>query len=281
MKITTDWHIHTKCSCDSACMEFETLVSDAKELGITDFGVSDHYHTILQEPDIAASRKEFDSTLERHPELRGHFHFGIETTLVSAWEADKIRRGEYTEPPIYGFRQGGPKNAPVIFDMDEEFLTKYGVEYFIAGMHWPMYCDTDVDSVLYEYHRQYMYAITHPFTDIVAHYQWYDTGVFPGVDNPFVPFDRVPQSMRDEIKSALLDTGVAFEVNAGFLDVPVLPDSYRDDYLGWVHDLQNSGVILSFGCDCHRPNLHACDVHEKYARLFDHYKIDTAKFWTL
>ena len=144
MKITTDWHIHTKCSCDSACMEFETLVLNAKELGITDFGVSDHYHTILQEPDIAASRKEFDSTLERHPELRGHFHFGIETTLVSAWEADKIRRGEYTEPPIYGFRQGGPKNAPVIFDMDEEFLTKYGVEYFIAGMHWPMYCDTDV-----------------------------------------------------------------------------------------------------------------------------------------
>lgn len=52
MAITSDWHIHTKCSCDSACMEFETLVAEAKRLGITDFGVSDHYHTRIQESGI-------------------------------------------------------------------------------------------------------------------------------------------------------------------------------------------------------------------------------------
>ena len=34
MAITKDWHIHTHCSCDSACMTFEDLVSEAKELGI-------------------------------------------------------------------------------------------------------------------------------------------------------------------------------------------------------------------------------------------------------
>ena len=32
MAITSDWHIHTKCSCDSACMEFEALVAEAKRL---------------------------------------------------------------------------------------------------------------------------------------------------------------------------------------------------------------------------------------------------------
>ncbi len=63
MAITSDWHIHTKLSCDSECIKYEDLVSQMKTLGITDFGVSDHYHTRIQEPDIAHSGKDFDKTL--------------------------------------------------------------------------------------------------------------------------------------------------------------------------------------------------------------------------
>ena len=31
MAIHSDWHIHTHCSCDGACMEFEALINDAKK----------------------------------------------------------------------------------------------------------------------------------------------------------------------------------------------------------------------------------------------------------
>ena len=219
MAITKDWHIHTHCSCDSACMTFEDLVSEAKELGITDFGVSDHYHTTIQESDIAASRREYEETLLRHSELKGHFHFGMEATLVSKWEAEKIARGEYDELPVYGFRSGGPKNAEVCFDFDEEFMEKYKIEYVIAGMHWPMYCDIDMESVVKEYHRQYMYAATHPFTDILAHYMWCDVHLFTNVwnikdfKNPLADFNVIPFSMKDELKAALKENNVAFELN--------------------------------------------------------------------
>ena len=38
MAIRSDWHIHTHCSCDGACMEYEALINDAPKYGITDFG---------------------------------------------------------------------------------------------------------------------------------------------------------------------------------------------------------------------------------------------------
>ncbi len=286
MAITTDWHIHTHCSCDSACMEFETLVEEAKKLGITDFGVSDHYHSRIQEADIAASRKEFEKTLKNHPELKGHFHFGIEATLMSKWEIEKIAKGEYTDLPVYGFRSGGPENAELIFDLDQEFLDKYKIEYFIAGMHWPMYCKTDKQSLLTEYHRQYMYCATHPFTDILAHYCWWDETLFkinwglPDAQNPFTYFSDISQTMRSELVAALKENNVAFELNT-FLFGDKNAESMRDEYLGFVADIQRSGVVISMGSDSHSPRLSdGCD-YKKCAEIFGHYGIDTSKFYCL
>ena len=272
MAITKDWHIHTHCSCDSACMTFEDLVSEAKELGITDFGVSDHYHTTIQGADIAASRMEYEETLLRHPELKGHFHFGMEATLVSKWEAEKIARGEYDELPVYGFRSGGPKNAEVCFDFDEEFMEKYKIEYVIAGMHWPMYCDIDTESVVKEYHRQYMYAATYPFTDILAHYMWCDVHLFTNVwnikdfKNPLADFNVIPFSMKDELKAALKENNVAFELN-NWLFNDNLGERFIASYLDWVSELQSSGIKIAFGSDNHSPNL---------KDLCDYKKIDQA-----
>lgn len=289
MSIASDWHIHTHCSCDSASMEFETLIQEAKELGIKDFGVSDHYHTrAIQEPDIAASRREFEAALEAHPELKGHFHFGIEATIISEWEIEKIRAGDYVgvkEAPTYGVRVGGPKNAPVTLDFDEEFLHHYGIEYVVSGVHWPMYCDTDRDSLLKEYHRQYMFAATHPYTTILAHYMWYDSGVIPNIwgikdaKNPFLDFSTVPLSMLDEIKAALLECNTAYELNF-YIFNPNLPDSFRDEYLGWVAEIQRSGVVLSIGSDCHAPHLKQVD-YNKANQACEHYGIDTSSFFCL
>ena len=284
MAITKDWHIHTHCSCDSACMTFEDLVSEAKELGITDFGVSDHYHTTIQEADIAASRREYEETLLRHPELKGHFHFGMEATLVSKWEAEKIARGEYHELPVYGFRSGGPKNAEVCFDFDEEFMEKYKIEYVIAGMHWPMYCDIDTESVVKEYHRQYMYAATHPFTDILAHYMWCDVHLFTNVwnikdfKNPLADFNVIPFSMKDELKAALKENNVAFELN-NWLFNDNLGERFIASYLDWVSELQSSGIKIAFGSDNHSPNLKDLCDYKKIDRACRKHGIKTDEFY--
>lgn len=286
MAITTDWHIHSKCSCDSACMDFEDLVQEAEKLGITDFGISDHYHTRLQEADIAASRMEYEKTLKRHPELSGHFHFGIEATIVSEWEVNKIAFGDYDKPPVYGFRTGGPENAPVVFDFDEEFIDKYNIEYVVAGMHWPMYCKTDLQSIIKEYHRQYMFAATNKYTDILAHYLWWDSTLFhnvwnlPDYKNPFMDFSVIPESMKNELKYALLENKVAFELN-GWLFSDNLPEQFVDSYLNWVSELQESGIKIAMGSDCHSSKLsNVCD-YNKIDKICEGYGIKSSKFFCI
>ncbi len=286
MAITSDWHIHTKYSCDSACMEFETLVSETKKLGITDYGVTDHYHTRLQEADIAASRKEYEATLKRHPELEGHFHFGIEATIISKWEVDIIARGEYKDPPIFGIRSGGPANAPVMFDFDEEFMEKYKIEYVVSGMHWPMYCATDLKSVLKEYHRQYMFAATHPYTRIMAHYLWWDENLFrnvwnlPDYENPFLDFSVISQSMRSELKAAMLENNVAFELNNCFFKYEY-PERFINSYFDWVSELQSSGIAISMGSDCHSKVLSGVCDYSKINEICMKHGIDTSAFLCL
>lgn len=289
MSITSDWHIHTHCSCDSACMEFETLVKEAKESGITDYGVSDHYHTRIQEADIAASRREYEKTLEKYPELKGHFHFGIEATIISKWEVEQIVKGNYVEDaetPKYGIRKGGPKNAPVMYDFDEEFLEKYKIDYVVGGMHWPMYCDTDKQSVAKEYHRQYMFAATHPATTILAHYLWWDAGLFknlwkiPDAVNPFLDLSIVSETMRSELRSALKENNVAFELNLSEVLSQTLPTSYKDEYLGFAADLQHNGIILSVGSDCHKAHLKDMD-YNRAEEVFRHYGINSSEFFCL
>lgn len=281
MMITSDWHIHTHCSCDSACMEFETLIQNAKDRGITDFGVSDHYHTRVNEPDIAASRKEYEAALAAHPELKGHFHFGIEATLVSQWEVDIIKQKLYRELPEYGMRVGGPENAPVIFDMDDEFMEKYKLDYVVAGMHWPMYCQLDQKSMVKEYHRQYMYAITHPYTTILAHYLWFDRSLFTGfynlnLPNPFADFSVIPQSMLDELKAAMLEYNTAFEINIpSFITAKHITDAFKDAYFSWAADLQSSGVALSIGSDIHGPSLPTKEAYADAECFLQKYGIDT------
>ena len=42
-KLTTDFHIHTEFSCDSACITYENLISELSKNCITDFGITDHF----------------------------------------------------------------------------------------------------------------------------------------------------------------------------------------------------------------------------------------------
>ena len=281
--ITTDWHIHTKYSCDGACMEFEDLIKDAKQIGITDFGVSDHYHSRIQEADIKASRNAYERALEKYPELNGHFHFGIEASVMSEWEINKIKTGDYSELPVYGIRVGGPKNSPAVYDFDDELIEKYNIEYVIGGVHWLLYCDSDKESVIKEQHRQYMFCITNPYTTILAHYLWFnpaDLDRWPKMRNPCEHFFVISEEMRSELVHALKENNVAFEINSEFFKNKY-SDTFRDEYLGWISDIQKSGVVLSFGGDSHSKNLSQNCNYDKIEQAFKHYGIDSSKFFCL
>ncbi|MBE6695981.1 MAG: PHP domain-containing protein [Ruminococcaceae bacterium] len=285
MAIKSDWHIHTHCSCDSACLTFEDLIKDARELGITDFGVSDHYHTSLQTHDIELSRAEYESALEMHPELKGHFHFGVEATVVSEWEIDRIKRGVKENLTSCGVLVGGPEVASIAFDFDDAFIEKYKIDYVVAAMHWPKYGNADTDSLIKEYHRQYMFCATNPHSTILAHYLWWDEGLYSyfwkktDFKNPFLDFSVITESMRDELKCALKENNVAFELNPCMF-FKNMPQAFADAYLGWASDLQRDGVVLSFGSDCHKAHITNTD-YGKIDKIFAHYGIDSDKFFCL
>ena len=75
MNITSDWHIHSRNSCDAACMLISDLIPEAETRGIRDYGVTDHIHTPYNLPDIAGSYHEFWSN-----DPSPHFHFGVEAS---------------------------------------------------------------------------------------------------------------------------------------------------------------------------------------------------------
>ena len=136
MKITSDWHIHTRNSCDAACMKVADLVREAKELSIGDFGITDHVHTPYNLPDITRSRQEY---LAIAPLSR--FHFGVEVSCVSQWELDEIASGKHSDP-VYGLRSGGPRGCDLAIGITAEHVAEYGIEYEgeeYAGNPWEKY----------------------------------------------------------------------------------------------------------------------------------------------
>ena len=281
MKIKGDYHIHTHNSCDDACLEFDFLAKALYMNSEVSLGISDHLHSLIQEKDIAASRKEFDEFKAKFPQFRKRIHFGVEASVMSQWELKKLNNipefSEYT----YGIRKNGPANASMALSIDKEFIEKYKIEYVISGVHWPLYCREDPLSMVKEYHREYLFAASHPSTDILAHYLWWNPR--KGMGNVFLNTRLISNEMRDEIKCALLENNAAFEVNIGAV---LLNDDYKDNkawldwYLGWVHDIQNAGVKLSLGSDCHSEYLDPM-WYKEAEKLFEHYKIDTEKFFTL
>ncbi len=62
--LTSDRHIHSRNSCDGACMAVADLVREAARKGIGDYGPTDHIHTPFNPPDLERSRRESELTTE-------------------------------------------------------------------------------------------------------------------------------------------------------------------------------------------------------------------------
>ena len=278
MQITSDWHIHSRNSCDSACMKVSDLVHEAAENGICDFGLTDHLHTQFNQGDIARSREEFLSVT---PSSR--FHFGIEVSCVSQWEIDQVASGQH-ENPVYGLRSGGPAGGDLAIGITADDLAEYRVEYVVGGTHWPMYVRFERETVIQDYHRQNLFLATHPLVDIVAHPWWWmghwkdDNGNFHA-EPWFDDFSVIPRSMHQEFAAAATEHGTAIEINIGaHLLNPHYPERFAGQYLEYLAQLQAEGVSLSIGSDCHA--VHYNIDFEKISRMLQSAGIKD-NFWCL
>lgn len=279
MKITSDWHIHSQNSCDGACMTVKELIARAEEIGIKDFGLTDHIHTPYNLPDLVNSRKEWEKSHSGR-----NFHFGVEVSCVSRWEINEIALGKH-DAPKYGVRTGGTAGGPLAIGLTAEDREKLGIEYVVAGVHWPMYVPIERKAVIRDYHRQNMFLACHPLVDIVAHPWWwmgywqnpdgsYTTG--PWFDN----FDCIPKSMHNEFSAAAREHGKVVEIN---LDAMLLtrqyPEHFKNQYLHYLAYIKSEGVKLSIGSDCH--GAHYETDFNNAGELLDRNGINDEDLWRL
>lgn len=255
MKITSDWHIHSRNSCDSASLVVADLVREAAEKGVVSFGLTDHLHTTFNLPDIAASRREFDASGPPP-----HFHFGVEVSCMSQWELDEIATGRH-ENPVYGLRAGGPPGAPLAIGLSEDDTEDFAIAFVVGGTHWPMYVPIEREAVIQDYHRQNMFLATHPLVTIVAHPWWWmghwqdSDGVYR-TDPWFADFKTmIPKSMHNEFAAAVKESSKIVEINLeAMLLTRHYTEAFKAHYLDYVAYLQSVGVILAIGSDCHSPH---------------------------
>ncbi|MBI2441615.1 MAG: hypothetical protein HYV35_09605 [Lentisphaerae bacterium] len=278
MKLLSDWHIHSRNSCDGACLMVSDLVREAKQKGVSNFGLTDHLHTPHNLPDIARSRAEF---LSNDPSP--HFHFGIEVSCVSQWEIREIAGGQHKNP-VYGLRSGGKAGCALTIGIMADDIRKYQIEYVVGGAHWPMYVPMEREAVIRDYHRQNMFLAAHPLVDIVAHPWWWmghwiDNNGKYTAEPWFDDFSVIPRSMHNEFASAAIEFNTVVEVNIGAnLLNRQYPEGFVAQYLEYLAELQSQGVRLSIGSDCHAA--HYDTDFEKTSRMLESTGI-TDDLWCL
>jgi histidinol phosphatase-like PHP family hydrolase len=279
MRITTDWHIHSRSSCDSACMTIADMIQGAKASGITDFGVTDHLQTPINLPDLEASRREFDAC---DPDPR--FHFGVEVSSVSKWELEELPRRTFDSPPIWGIRDGGPEGAEPTIGLTQADIDRLGIEFVVGGVHWPMYVPFEREAIIDDSHRQNMMLATHQLVDIVAHSwwwlgQWADDNTDNHSEQWYNGFTVIPQSMHEEFAKACIEHNTAVEINLYFGFDKRLPPKYKYQYLDYLAILKDGGVTFSIGSDCHAPHLDA--DYEAAALWLEPLGLRDEDFWCL
>lgn len=286
MMITTDWHMHSRNSCDCRDGDFKTtmaeMTADITAHGILEYGITDHIHTFINLPDLYASRAEFDSLT---PDPRRHF--GAEASVVSVWEIAELATGSHGSP-AYGLRSGGQPGCELAIGLSEEEKNKLGIEYVVGGTHWPMYVPVEREDVIRDYHRQNIFLACHPMITIIAHPWWwmgkwqesdgmYKTGPW------FDDFNCIPKTIHNEFAAAAIQHGKVVEIN---LNATVLNKEYPEDfklkYAEYIAGLHAAGVKLSIGSD-HHSQRH-------YYRELDLVKVDdwlttvglqNIKFWSI
>ena len=262
--ITQDFHIHTHCSCDSACGQIKDIVNDCQRHNFQHFGISDHLHTAFNLPDIEIAHQEF----QEFTQVPG-FHFGIEASCATAWECEKIAKRDYascftttvlgkpfqTMTPIDGIMYGGPTNGPLQVDLTLEDLERLQIEYVIGGVHKPNYTDHNPQAIIDDFFNQSCYLIKHPLVDILAH-PWEGVPFWSSdkIVNRAKPLDyslyyQIPQEYWDEMANLLISNQKLAEINGCI--IYAMPREFQDYYMENLAMWKAKGVKFTFGSDLH------------------------------
>ena len=260
MRIRQNLHIHSHHSCDSACATLDDIQKEMLQYGMTEFGVSDHLHTHYNFCDVTGARNDF--LCAGRPEA---FHFGIEVSSVSEWECQKIAAGDYErigDDPVYGLRFArGPEENKVVIGITEEEIRLCGIEYVIAGVHWPLYTRPDRESATWDYFHQMISLLQNPLVTILAH-PWDSLemaagGFFQSRDAKDVDYDaltEIPPELNEKLMLELLKYNKAAELNLAVLNSPSLPEKCRKAYWKTFAQWREAGVQFTIGSDQHGPH---------------------------
>ena len=257
MKIRQNLHIHSQHSCDSACATLADIQKEMLSCGIKEFGISDHLHTHYNLCDIQGAKNDFFCA-----ERPASFHFGIEVSSVSQWECEQIAAGNYErkgDDPVYGLRfVDGPANSPAQIGITAEEIKELGIEYVIAGVHWPLYSIADREHAWDDYFNQMLAMVKNPLVTILAH-PWDSVehaagGWFKSRDVKDIDYGaiaEIPQEYNDKLMNALLEYNKAAEINLGVLNSLRLPEVCRKKYWNMLAQWREAGVKFTIGTDQH------------------------------
>ena len=248
-----DWHIHSHNSpCSVSEGSLGDIVREARAKGIEHFGISDHLHCSLNLSALEASRREFDQ-LGPVP----GFHFGVEVSCLREWDLEE-NDAKGPKGSIYGVQRNGPPDGALTVFFPEELRVRLGIEYVIAGTHWPLGAPAERQPMIRSYHRQNMFLAQHPEVDIVAH-PWWWMGEWMEADGRYLTlpwlddFCIIPTSMHQEFAAAVIENSKAVEINAEMLVCEEYSDHFKKQYLDYLLFLKSCGVTFSIGSDAHKP----------------------------
>ena len=280
MKIKQDLHIHSHHSCDSACAHLRDIKSDREALGFEHFAVTDHLHTKYNISDIESCRHAFLGY-----DFPSNYHFGVELSLVALWEQEKIAAGDYVakgDVPIYGFRDDTrPFDGRMGIGMDEDDIQKYGLEFTVGGVHWPLGYPATRSGVIDNYFEQHMFLATHPLIDVVAH-PW--DSISLAAADWFLHRDRkadwtiykeIPREMDEKLGEAMLKNGKLAEMNLPCtLKVPDYVTALcMERFCMW----REMGIKFTIGSDQHSAHPDT-ELFERMEKVLDEYGFTESDF---
>ncbi|MBO7147115.1 MAG: hypothetical protein J6W81_05155 [Lentisphaeria bacterium] len=267
MKISSDLHLHTHCSCDSANATLPYILESGRKLGLKHIGISDHLHTAFNMPDIEIARKEF-LEMGKIP----NFHFGLEITCATRWECEKIAKRDFascftynlkghpfqTMTPIDGIMFGGPAGGPLYLDITQEDIDRLGIEYIIGGVHKPNYTEMAPKPMIDDFFNQTCFMLNTPFIDILAHpwdgLEFWSTDYLITKKTADINFDvyyMIPQEYWDEVGHLLAVNHKLAEFNGGFYAMVKHPEKVVHFFMEKMCEWREKGVKFSYGSDLH------------------------------
>jgi histidinol phosphatase-like PHP family hydrolase len=199
---------------------------------------------------------------------------------MAKWECDAIKNGQYEylgDDPIYGLRfNQPPKDADFspFIDIDEEMIKRFGIEYTIAGTHWPLALPNSLAEACEDLYTQMMYLAKHPLVDILAHpwyplqvahnwRDWQGLGSLPKFDKSIVDFSvltKIPDWMNEDIGKALVENNTCAEINSSVLNEYRCPSEYRNARWKTLTLWKEMGVKFTFGTDLHAAHTVNADI---------------------